>query len=80
MALYALGILPLLTFMKKGCEEYNIRHAAYADAISVVGKLKELRLWWNNVTEYGPLLRNYPEPSKYWLIVKMHTVSEPKII
>ena len=70
MALYALGILPLLSLIKKGCEEPNIRHAAYADDISGAGKLKDLKTWWDNVTEYGPKLGYYPEPSKSWLIVK----------
>ena len=70
MALYALGILPLLSLMKKDCDELNIKQTAYADDISGVGKLKELRKWWDNVTEHGPMLGYHPEPSKSWLIVK----------
>ena len=34
--MYALGILLLLSLMRKDCEELNIRHAAYADGISGV--------------------------------------------
>lgn len=64
------GILPLLSIIKKGFQESNVKNAAYEDDISGVGKLKELRQWWNNVTENGPLLVYQPEPSKSWLIVK----------
>ena len=80
MALYALGILPLLSIMKKDCEKLNISHAAYADDISGVGKLKELRKWWDNVTEYGPMLGYHPEPSKSWLIVKIEYLNQAERI
>ena len=80
MALYALGILPLLSLMKKDCEELNIKHAAYADDISGVGKLKELRKWWDNVTEYSPMLGYHPEPSKSWLIVKTEYLKQAEQI
>ena len=52
---------------------------AFADDISGVGKLLFLRVWWDLVNKYGPLLGYYPKASKSWLTVKpqyLHSAKE----
>ena len=58
----------------------KVKHAAYADDIAGSGKLRILRLWWNNVEQYGPLFGYYPEATKSWLLVKEHLIEEAKEI
>ena len=69
MPMYAMGIVPLLDNIKKTSAS-EVKHAAYADDLAGAGKLKNLRTWWDNVTEIGPLLGYFPRPDKSWLIVK----------
>ena len=64
-----MGIVPLLDNIKKTSAS-EVKHAAYTDDLAGAGKLKNLRTWWDNVTEIGPLLGYFPRPDKYWLIVK----------
>ena len=40
MPIYALGLLPLLSTIKLGIEEYEIKHAVYADDLAGEGNLK----------------------------------------
>ena len=42
MPIYALGLLPLLSNIKWGAEIGTIKHAAYEDDLSGVGKLERL--------------------------------------
>ncbi|XP_057316854.1 uncharacterized protein LOC130657880 [Hydractinia symbiolongicarpus] len=66
MAIYALGIRPLLELLII----HEVKHAAYADDISAGGELARLKNWWQMLIEKGPLIGYYPEASKSWLIVK----------
>ena len=67
MPVYAVGLTTLLPLIKSTIE---VKHVAYADDLGGLGKLIEIRSWWDNVCKFGPLLGYYPEPSKSWLIVK----------
>ena len=66
--------------IKMGTEEFKVKHAAYADDLAGVGKIKSLKRWWLNLMEYGPKMGYYPEPTKSWLIVKVEHLEEAKRI
>ena len=68
MAIYAIGLTPLLDIMLEIV--MNTTMVAFADDISAIGKCEDLRTWWNRLIEHGPLFGYYPEPTKSWLIVK----------
>lgn len=72
MAIYALGIMPLLTQLINTMEEqkYDIKIVAYADDITGAGKLDELQNWWSALNIYGPKFGYNPQGQKSWLIVK----------
>ena len=38
--------------------------------LPVHGSLSELRLWWDKLLQFGPILGYFPNPSKICLIVK----------
>ena len=42
----------------------------YADDSGAAGKLKSLRIWWDELSKMGPVLGYFPEPSKCHLVVK----------
>ena len=46
------------------------KKAAYADDITVAGKLVHLNYWWNTLCELGPKLGYYPETCISWLILR----------
>ena len=47
----------------------NLYLAGHPD-LAGAGKLKNLHVWWGNITEIAPLLGYFPRPDKSWLIVK----------
>ena len=70
MAAYGIGLTPLLFILSKGDGDEAWKQVAFADDISGVGKLIFLRIWWDLVNRYGPLLGYFPKASKSWLTVK----------
>ena len=58
--------------MIKDSKTSSLRHVAFADDLRGAGKLFDLRRWWDNITNHGPLLGYYPRGDKSWLIVKSH--------
>ena len=70
MAAYGIGLTPLLDVLSRGEVDEAWKQVAFADDISGVGKLLFLRIWWDLVNKYGPLLGYFPKASKSWLIVK----------
>ena len=54
----------------------NFNVTANADDFSAAGNLKNLRRWWSVLTEIGPKLGYYPEPTKTWLAVNKSCDSE----
>ena len=66
MPICALGSLPLLNITTTD----NKKYAAYADAISCVGKRRNILTWWNKLNTFGPNVGYFPKANKSWLIVK----------
>ena len=65
MPMYALATIPLINKLKG----YS-KQIWYADDAATVGKLAELRVWWDILTKEGPNFGYYPNPSKMWLVTK----------
>ena len=70
MAAYGIGLTPLLVILSRGEADEAWKQVAFADDISGVGKLIFLRVWWDLINKYGPLLGYFPKASKSWLTVK----------
>ena len=68
MAIYAIGLTPLLEMMMEIV--INIKSAAFADDLTAIGMCYKLRQWWNYLSEEGPKIGYNPQPTKSWLIVK----------
>ena len=68
MAIYAIGITPLIDIMLEIIAA--IRVAAFADDLSAVGKGERLKPWWDALAKVGPSFGYFPQPKKSWLIVK----------
>ena len=65
MPMYALATIPLIKKLKS----YS-KQIWYADDVAAMGKLADLRAWWNHLTREGPDFGYYPNPSKTWLVTK----------
>ena len=70
MQAYGIGLTPLLNLLSRGEAEEAWKQVAFADDITGIGKLLFLRIWWDLVNKYGPLLGYHPKAVKSWLIVK----------
>ena len=73
MAIYALGILPLMWTVRNACLEVNgqgtLIHVAYADDLTGCGSLILLRLWFDQLIAHGKSIGYYVNAGKTWLIV-----------
>ena len=78
LAAYGIGLTPLLVILSKGEVEEAWKQVAFADDISGIGKLIFLRIWWDLINKYGPLLGYYPKATKSWLIVKPEYLESAK--
>ena len=70
MSAYGVGLIPLHDILSCGDVDPAWKQVAFADDLSGVGKLVFLRVWWDLVMKYGPILGYYPNASKSWLTVK----------
>ena len=73
MAIYAIGIIPLLLMLVDQAEQLpgkKTKSVAYTDDFTGAGSIKNLLHWWNTLTTLGPLFGYHPVPTKCWLIVK----------
>ena len=68
MAMYAIAIKPLITTLKERCP--SVKQAWYADDATAASSCYNLRLWWDELTNFGPLFGYHPNPSKTYLVVK----------
>ena len=66
MVMYALASLPLIYSLS----DPNILQVWYADDASSVGKLNDLRTWWDSLLSTGPSYGYFPNASKTYLLVK----------
>lgn len=84
MPAYAIGILPLLTIvvLLHADEEalLYLLQVAFADDLTGGGKLRALRMWWDQIVLMGPYIGYFAEPSKSWLIVKEELLEEAERI
>ena len=65
MPMYALATIPLIKKLKG-----NSKQIWYADDAAAIGKLADLRVWWDHLTREGPDFGYFPNPSKTWLVTK----------
>ena len=66
MAMYAIAVNPLIYRLK--CD--TTKQIWFADDATAGGKLRNLREWWDCLTNAGPDYGYFPNASKTWLIVK----------
>ena len=67
MAMYAIGILPLIHRLK----EESVKQVWYADDATAGAQLTHLRAWWDHMVEIGPDYGYHPNAAKTWVIVEM---------
>ena len=65
MPMYALATIPLIKKL-----EGNNKQVWYADDSAGVGKIPDLRTWWDKLATEGPGYGYFANPSKTWLITK----------
>ena len=65
MPMFALATIPLIKKLKGSSKQIW-----YADDAAAVGKLADLRVWWDHLTREGPDFGYFPNPSKTWLVTK----------
>ena len=67
MAIYTLGILPLLSTIKAktNLEKQPVLQVVFADDITGSGNLHSLRLRWDQIVEYGPTIGCYANAEKH---------------
>ena len=65
MPMYALATIPLIQKL-----EGNHRQVWYADDAAAVGKILDLRDWWERLSTIGPSYGYFPNASKTWLVTK----------
>ena len=54
MAMYAIGIRPLIDILQDKTDSSSCQQVWYADDSSAAGKLREMRKWWDILFEIGP--------------------------
>ena len=62
---YALATIPLIKKLKG-----NSKRIWYADDAVPIGRITDLREWWDHLTTKGPGFGYFPNPSKTWLVTK----------
>ena len=70
MAMYAIGIRPLIDTLHNQTDKSLCQQVWYADDSCAGGKLQEMRKWWDILNQTGPKFGYYPKPIKTILILK----------
>ena len=74
MGFYGLGIQPLTKHLSATVNQSACKQSWYADDSTAVGRLAEIRRWWDELASTGPKYGYYPKPSKTVLIIKDPTL------
>ena len=67
MSLYAISLQPLITRLHVSSAA---KQCWFADDATGSGSLKDVRKWWDELSESGPPLGYFPNAKKCWLIIK----------
>ena len=78
MAIYAVGIMPLIQKMTLAVRDENLHQIWFADDASAAGSLSGLHGWWSSLIEDGPAYGYHVNASKTWLITKSGLLSKAK--
>ena len=76
MSMYACGTKPLVDHLRNEAPYIEAGITAppkqvwMADDSAAAGRLKSLRIWWQELSKAGPYLGYYPQPEKCHLVVK----------
>ena len=70
MAVYALGVKPLIDTLAEKVEPDDCKQVWYADDNTTAGSLTGLKKWCNVLDEAGPKYDYFPKPCKSMLILK----------
>ena len=68
MAMYAIGILPLIQKLHEHCQA--TKQVWFADDATAAGTCESLRQWWDFLSTEGPKYGYYPNATKTYLIIK----------
>ena len=66
MVIYAIAIIPIILILVEIRMQDNnyTKTAAYADDLTVAGRIDQMRIWWNTLCRLGPKFGYFPEGSK----------------
>ena len=65
MPMYALATIPLIKKL-----DGNYKQVWFADDAAAVGRIVDLRVWWDRLSTSGPGFGYFPNASKTWLVTK----------
>ena len=65
MPMYAIATVPLVQRLNK-----DVKQVWYADDASSLGKIDQIRGWWDRLVKLGPRYGYYPNAEKTWLVTK----------
>ena len=65
MAMYAIATVPLINKLRG-----NATQIWYADDATAIGKLTDLKKWWDKICSLGPAYGCFPNATKTWLVTK----------
>ena len=65
MPMYALATIPLIRKL-----EGSSKQVVYTDDAAAVGKIADLRVWWDKLSTKGPGFGYFTNPFKTWLVTK----------
>ena len=80
MAIYALGIRPLIDNLGETVDHEKCKQSWYADDSSAGGQLTDMKTWWDQLCAMGPKYGYFPQASKTILIVKESFEAKAKAI
>ena len=82
MVIYAIAIIPIILILVEIRMQDNnyTKTAAYADDLTVAGRIDQMRIWWNTLCGLGPKFGYFPEGSKSWIVVRKNAKDRAQTI